>query len=68
MNGGSGEPSIQITGTTGVGAAMGFYYYLNHYCNAHVSWAGNQVNLPTTLPRVPAHGVTVTTNDRFVVF
>ncbi len=34
---------IEITGTTGVAVAMGYYYYLKNYCNSHISWAGNQV-------------------------
>ena len=60
----SGEPPIHITGTTGVGVAMGFYYYIKKYCNAHISWAGDQVNLPDNLPKVPDAGITITSNDR----
>ncbi len=43
---------------------MGFYWYLKQYCDAHISWAGDQVNLPESLPPVPQGGVTVTANDR----
>ena len=64
MNGASGQPTINITGTTGVGVAMGFYYYLKKYCNAHISWAGDQVNLPEQLPMVPTAGIAITSNDR----
>ena len=53
---GAAEGTIHITGTTGVGVAMGFYYYIKKYCNAHISWAGDQVNLPDTIPKVPDAG------------
>nr|XP_033332783.1 alpha-N-acetylglucosaminidase [Megalopta genalis] len=53
---------IEVTGTSGVAAAWGLHYYLKHYCNAHVSWEGAQLELPATLPDVR---VNVTSNDRF---
>ena len=53
---------IEILGTSGVAAAWGLHYYLKNYCNVHVSWEGNQLELPTTLPDVR---VNVTSNDRF---
>jgi len=33
-------------------AAWGFHYYLTQYCNCHVSWDADQLNLPANLPLV----------------
>ena len=55
---------ISITGTSGVATAWGFYYYLSQYCGCHISWAGDQVNLPSVLPLLPSEGVIITSNDR----
>lgn len=33
-------------------AAWGFHYYITKYCNCHVSWDGDQLNLPKVLPDV----------------
>lgn len=60
----SQSKTIVITATTGVTAAWGFYYYLSHFCNLHVSWAGTQLNLPSSLPPIPSPGVTINANDR----
>ena len=43
---------IVVRGSTGVAIASGLNWYLKHYCNAHVSWSGNQLALPTPLPRL----------------
>ncbi|ESO88081.1 hypothetical protein LOTGIDRAFT_175910 [Lottia gigantea] len=56
---------VQINGTSGVGVAMGFYYYIKYYCGGQFTWAGQQINLPTPLPVVPSPGITKTSNDRF---
>ncbi|CAK9800885.1 NAGLU [Anthophora quadrimaculata] len=53
---------VQILGTSGVAAAWGLHYYLKTYCNVHISWEGNQIELPYTLPDV---SVQITANDRF---
>ncbi|XP_076761430.1 N-acetyl-alpha-glucosaminidase [Xylocopa sonorina] len=58
----SSDEKIEITGTSGVAATWGLHYYLKSYCNVHVSWEGDQVELPYTLPKVR---VQVTSNDRF---
>ncbi|KAH9515418.1 hypothetical protein Btru_014406 [Bulinus truncatus] len=55
---------IQIIGTSGVAASMGFYYYLKYYCNGQRTWAGQQTELPPTLP-VIGEPVKVTSNDQF---
>lgn len=56
---------ISITGTSGVAAAWGFYYYISQYCGCHVSWGGDQLNIPDRLPSLPSGGLLVTSNDRF---
>ncbi|XP_046825310.1 alpha-N-acetylglucosaminidase isoform X1 [Vespa crabro] len=53
---------IEIRGTCGVAIAWGLHYYLKNYCNVHISWDGNQIELPHTLPDVH---VRITSNDRF---
>ncbi|XP_055885220.1 alpha-N-acetylglucosaminidase-like isoform X4 [Biomphalaria glabrata] len=60
----STENGIQIIGTSGVAASMGFYYYLKYYCNGQRTWAGQQTELPPLLP-VITKPVKVTTNDQF---
>jgi alpha-N-acetylglucosaminidase len=58
------DGKIQIVGTSGVAASMGFYHYLKYYCNGQRTWAGQQTQLPTTLP-VISTPITITTNDKF---
>lgn len=41
---------VEIQGSTGVAAAKGFYHYLKYFCGCHVSWDGEQLNLPDVLP------------------
>ncbi|XP_015185471.1 PREDICTED: alpha-N-acetylglucosaminidase [Polistes dominula] len=53
---------IEIHGNSGVTVAWGLHYYLKNYCNAHISWDGNQIELPRTLPDVR---VMIKSNDRF---
>ncbi|XP_033636644.1 alpha-N-acetylglucosaminidase-like [Asterias rubens] len=58
------EGFVNITGTTGIAAAWGFYHYLKNYCGCHISWAGDQVKVPSPLPKVqPA--VKITSPNRF---
>ena len=61
-----GTGTLEITGTSGVAAAWGFYYYLSQYCNASISWAGDQMNIPALFPKLPGDGIKVTSNDRYV--
>ncbi|KAK3591261.1 hypothetical protein CHS0354_010626 [Potamilus streckersoni] len=56
---------VTITATSGIAAAMGFYYYLKNYCNCQYTWAGAQLNLPDPLPVISSPGKTVTAMDRF---
>lgn len=43
---------IVATGSTGVAVASGIYNYLKYFCNCHVSWSGNQLNIPHPLPQL----------------
>lgn len=54
---------IQITGSTGYAAASGFHYYLKYFCGCHISWSGDQLQLPYKLP--PVRLVKIIFNDRF---
>ncbi|XP_052776369.1 alpha-N-acetylglucosaminidase-like isoform X2 [Mya arenaria] len=56
---------VSITGTSGVAASMGFYFYLKTYCGCQFTWAGEQLDLPHPLPVIVKPGVSITTNDRF---
>lgn len=53
---------VEILGTSGVAAAWGLHYYIKTYCNVHISWEGNQVELPDILPDVR---VKISSNDRY---
>ncbi|HNX53403.1 MAG TPA: alpha-N-acetylglucosaminidase [Pontiellaceae bacterium] len=49
----SGEPGrIVLRGSSGVAAASAYYHYLKEFCRCHVSWNGDQLNLPAVLPAV----------------
>jgi len=39
-----------VRGSTGVAMASGLNWYLKYACNAHVSWLGDQLDLPRPLP------------------
>lgn len=43
---------VVATGSTGVAVATGIYNYLKYFCNCHVSWSGDQLDLPRPLPRL----------------
>ncbi|XP_055535382.1 alpha-N-acetylglucosaminidase [Wyeomyia smithii] len=46
------EGKVYITASSGVAATKGFYYYLKYFCGCHVSWDGDQLNLPEILPSI----------------
>lgn len=48
----SRNDKVIIRGSTGVAIASGLNWYLKYYCNCYVSWSGDQLNLPETLPDV----------------
>ncbi|WP_042131612.1 alpha-N-acetylglucosaminidase [Paenibacillus sp. FSL R5-0345] len=41
---------VVIKGSSGTALASGFHWYLKHTCKAHLSWCGNQLELPEQLP------------------
>uniref|UniRef100_A0A3P9L627 Alpha-N-acetylglucosaminidase n=1 Tax=Oryzias latipes TaxID=8090 RepID=A0A3P9L627_ORYLA len=41
---------IVAAGSTGVAVASGIYNYLKYFCGCHVSWSGDQLELPSPLP------------------
>jgi len=45
--------TIVLRGSTGVALASAFNRYLKEYCKCHVSWCGDQLNMPSPLPKVP---------------
>ena len=44
------DNKIQIEGSNPVTVASGLYWYLRYFCNCHISWSGDQLNLPEQLP------------------
>lgn len=56
---------LHINASSGVAATWGFNYYLKEYCNAHVGWQVQQLNMTnvTTLPFVSE--IRIVANDRF---
>lgn len=55
-----------IKGTTGVACSLGVNHFLKYYCKAHVSWSGDQLNIPTPFPTVSTL-VTVRVPYRWVI-
>ncbi|XP_031570381.1 alpha-N-acetylglucosaminidase-like [Actinia tenebrosa] len=53
-----------ITGTTGVACSLAVNHFLKYYCKAHVSWSGDQLNIPKPFPTVSSL-VTVRVPYRF---
>ncbi|NVK52207.1 MAG: alpha-N-acetylglucosaminidase [Flavobacteriaceae bacterium] len=43
---------IIIRGNNPISIASGFNYYLKHVANCHISWNGDQLNLPSKLPPI----------------
>jgi alpha-N-acetylglucosaminidase len=48
----SRDSKTVIRGNNGVAMALGLNWFLKHHCHCHVSWYGDQLNLPQPLPRV----------------
>ena len=48
----NGSVTVKVTGSNGVAAGWGILHYLKHYCNCHISWEADQLNLPKVLPSV----------------
>ncbi|MFE0105900.1 alpha-N-acetylglucosaminidase [Streptomyces sp. NPDC059009] len=64
------EGAITISGTTAATQLTGLHTYLKHSTDSHISWAGEQLDLPEQLP-APAGGAPLTreanTPHRFVL-
>ncbi len=45
---------VIIGGNDAISMATGLNWYLKYYCHCHVSFRGRQLNLPISLPTVPA--------------
>lgn len=56
---------MNITGNAGVVATWGFYHFLKFHCGCHVSWGGQQLNIPKPLPVIEAPGYKMISNDQF---
>ena len=59
----SADCGLVIYGTSGVAVASGFHHFLKYVCGAHVSWSGNQLNIPDPFPQV-LHPVRITSPQR----
>jgi len=56
---------LEITGSSGVAAALGLGVYLKEYGNCQVAWSDSQLNLSSPLPQV-SDVLVRSANDRFV--
>ncbi|KAL1130693.1 hypothetical protein AAG570_011934, partial [Ranatra chinensis] len=52
---------VFVKGSSAVAAAWGIHHYLRHFCNCHLSWEYNRIQLPLSLPEA---NVNITANDR----
>ncbi|EDV26541.1 uncharacterized protein TRIADDRAFT_54660 [Trichoplax adhaerens] len=60
----SDDKQILITGSSGVAAAFGVHHYLKYYCKVHLSWTGDRLKLPQTLPKL-SQKIHVEINQKF---
>lgn len=63
----SADGKIVLRGNNTVSLATAYNHYLKYTCNAHVSWFGNQLNLPAKLP-LPEQEVKNTINGKYRVY
>lgn len=56
------DVKVNITGSNALSVTWGFHYYIKNYCNCHISWDGDQINLPDVLPVV---NITKSSVDKF---
>jgi alpha-N-acetylglucosaminidase len=61
------EGKILLQGNNGVSVASALNWYLKNISHNHVSWCGDQLNFPETLPKV-GKKVTVTTVHKYRVY
>lgn len=48
----SHENQLVLRGNTPVAIASALNWYLKYFCHCHISWNGNNLDLPTPLPKV----------------
>lgn len=63
----SEKGKVVLRGNNTVSLATAFNEYLKYTCNAHVSWFGNQLDLPAVLP-LPAKEIKNTINGKYRVY
>lgn len=63
----SASGKVVLRGNNTVALATAFNQYLKYTCNAHVSWFGDQLNLPEQLP-LPTESVKNTINGKYRVY
>lgn len=63
----SSEGKVVLRGNNTVALATAFNLYLKYCCNAHISWLGNQLDLPEQLP-LPKKKVRNTINGKYRVY
>lgn len=56
---------LSIRCTSGVACAMGINHFLKYYCKAHISWSGDQLNIPKKFPEVEKV-VSIEANTRLI--
>ena len=61
------EGKVVLRGNNTVSLATAFNQYLKYCCNAHVSWFGNQLDLPAQLP-LPEKKIRNTINGTGKIF
>lgn len=64
----SANGKIVLRGNNGVSVASAFNWYLKNVCQVHLSWCGDQLNLPQPLPPVPAKARVVCLHKYRVMF
>jgi len=64
----SDQNKIVLRGNNGVSLASAYHRYLKDYCKLHISWNGNQLNIPKILPKVPKKVRTVCPHKYRVYF
>lgn len=57
---------VVASGSSGVAVASGVYNYLKYFCDCHVSWSGDQLDLPRPLPKITGV-LRINTPHRFAV-
>lgn len=61
------DGKVVLRGNNTVSLATAYNQYLKYTCNAHVSWFGNQLNLPEQLP-LPQKEIKNTINGKYRVY